>query len=583
MLIFSKLKSLVTPSTNLFSDETQAEGIHFIYQNLPKLSLSMAFLPLVITILLWGDIDNIILFPWLIYTLSIGVARLWLTKRYFKASPTPTESFRWGRYITYTSFASGLSYALSIMLFLPASSPTIQLFLFVFIFGIVNGSAFVSSHWVESFYVFMLTTLVPTAIYLFSLGEPAYTAIAYLCLINIAISYTIGSKTNQTVLSSIQLRFENAELIQKLITSTKQAEEANRRKTRFLASASHDLRQPVHALGLFSEALSSERLSPKGINSLGFLKQSISSLSGLLESLLDMSKLDAGITIPSFSTIDLQQLIQQLANDFKGEYDSKNLHFRTRCQLVWVHSDCILLENILRNLLSNAVRYTDHGGILFACRKRKNEVWVEIWDTGIGISKKEQKNIFDEFYQINNYERDQKQGLGLGLAIVKKQAQLLGHEISLVSRKGKGSRFRIKLKRAVPVLLSPTEKPPILTQLTGRIILIIDDDEVILKGMKITLEEWGCRVITTTSLDKASLICDHTKPDIIISDFRLRDHLNGIEVVNHLRKQLKHQTPALLITGDTAPDRLQQAQKSDLILLHKPVQPVKLRAALNLL
>ena len=231
--MFSFLKSLFVTRSDEFSLETHAEGIHFIYQNLPKLSLSMAFLPILMTILLWGEVDNILLFPWLLYTLSIGVARYWITKRYLQASPTPKESFRWGRYTTYTSLASGISYGLSAVLFLTASSPSIQIFLFVFIFGIVNGSAFVSSHWLESFYVFMLSTLGITATYLFLLGDPAYTAIAVLCLIDILLSFVIGKKTNRTVLSSIQLRFENAELVKKLIVSAKEAEDATNEKHGF--------------------------------------------------------------------------------------------------------------------------------------------------------------------------------------------------------------------------------------------------------------------------------------------------------------------------------------------------------------
>lgn len=581
--MFSHLKNLFDTRSDEFSIETHAEGIHFIYQNFPKLAISMAFLPIVMAVLLWGEVDNIILFPWMLYALSIGVARYWLAKRYFQAKPSPQESFRWGKYITLTSLASGLSYGLSAILFLTISPPTVQLFLFVFIFGIVNGSAFVSSHWLISFYVFMLSTLSITALYLFSLNDPAYAAIAVLCLIDILICFVIGKRSSHSVLSSIQLRFENAELIQQLTVSTKKAEDANQRKTRFLAAASHDLRQPVHALGLFSEALSTEVLSPTGRNTLSFLKQSISSLSELLNSLLDISRLDAGVIAPSFNAVDLSKLMPQLSHDFKLECESKGLKWRMHCQPAWVLTDGALLENILRNLLSNALRYTDNGGILFNCKQRKDEVWIEIWDTGIGIAESEIEQVFDEFYQINNPERDRQQGLGLGLAIVHKQAQLLNHDLSVCSRINKGSRFRLKLKKTAPST-SVEDSPVIVTnRFAQQHILIIDDDESILVGMKLTLEAWGCIVSTASNLEEAIDICTDTIPDVIIADFRLRDNINGIDVVQQLRMQLNSHIPALLVTGDTAPDRLQQAQQSDLILLHKPVQPAKLRAALNLL
>jgi CheY-like chemotaxis protein/anti-sigma regulatory factor (Ser/Thr protein kinase) len=265
------------------------------------------------------------------------------------------------------------------------------------------------------------------------------------------------------------------------------------------------------------------------------------------------------------------------------ECESKGLKWRMNCQPAWARTDSALLENILRNLLSNALRYTDKGGILFSCRQRKSEIWIEIWDSGIGIPDSEYGLIFDEFYQINNPERDRQQGLGLGLAIVQKQAQLLGHELSLVSSVGKGTRFRLKLKSTPSSSLSVQDRAVISKQLTDRRILIVDDDESILIGMKMTLEAWGCLVDIAEDLNEATLLCNQSIPDIIIADFRLRDHVTGIEVVDNLRTHLKQKIPALLITGDTAPNRLQQAQRSDLILLHKPVQPAKLRAALNVL
>jgi len=275
--------------------------------------------------------------------------------------------------------------------------------------------------------------------------------------------------------------------------------------------------------------------------------------------------------------------MQHLSHNAEVECQSKGLKWHSRYQQVWVYSDNILLENILRNLLSNAIRYTDKGGVLFSCRQRSNQVWIEIWDTGIGISETEQEQVFDEFYQINNAERDRQQGLGLGLAIVQKQAQLLDHELSLISHIGKGSRFRLKLKLATQFSLTQTDQSAVFEQLSNQKILVIDDDNAILEGMKMTLENWGYHVFIALDLDEAISNCRQTIPDVIISDFRLRANMNGIDVVQQIRKQFNKNIPAFLITGDTAPDRLRQAQQSDLILLHKPVQPAKLRATLNLL
>lgn len=363
------------------------------------------------------------------------------------------------------------------------------------------------------------------------------------------------------------------------------AEDANTRKTRFLASASHDLRQPVHALELFSEALEDETLSSRGRVTLSYMKDCITSLNDLLTSLLDISRLDAGIVNPVYDHIDVFQLIQQLANNTQGQAKNKGLTIRTKGQSLWVNSDVCLLKNTLRNLLSNALKYTNKGGVLISCRARKNEVWVEVWDTGIGISDKEMAYVFDEFYQINHAERDRTQGLGLGLSIVIREMNILEHTFSLHSRKNQGTLARIKLKRVTPIASQISSKEirnvNIVNRLVGKKILIIDDDEIILIATQNLVEKWNCEVATARNLKEATNICKQFIPDIIISDFRLKGYVTGIEVIEELRILLNTEVAAILITGDTSPDRLKQAQSSGLTLLHKPVQPAKLRAAIN--
>lgn len=584
--LISKLNQLLTGDSISFSDDTRAEGINFIYSNLRRISFSMAILPITASILLWGEVNNIILIAWLSWAIGIIVTRHWLAHHYFKRKRVTQNILSWGRYFTYTSFASGLFYGSTIIIFwIPDSLPT-QLFILVFIIGMANGATFITSHLLESYYAFLLPTLGITSLFLLLSPDTnsAYTAIAILTSANILIALIIGKKSNHYVLSSIQHRFENLELVEKLKKGTKDAEESNRRKTRFLASASHDLRQPIHALGLFSEALTSENLSPNGVNTLSFLKQSVTSLRELINSLLDISRLDAGIITPNFGAVNVSDLIEILKHDFEEECKAKNLKLYTQGSEAWVYSDSILLENILRNLINNAIRYTQKGSVVLSCKQQNNIVLIEVLDTGVGISESEQALIFDEFYQINNTSHAHQQGLGLGLAIVQSQAKLLKHKLSVHSRVGHGTCFRLRLKPADPSMYSSQRDNFVDSmQLMSFDILIIDDDEAILEGMKMTLEEWGCRITTASSLNEAITLCIHHKPDIIISDFHLRDQVTGLDVVKRLREQLDKTVPALLITGDTAPERLQEAQQNDLILLHKPVKPAKLRAAIKLL
>lgn len=383
----------------------------------------------------------------------------------------------------------------------------------------------------------------------------------------------------------LDAHFEHLELLKELELSNKETKDANVRKTRFLASASHDLRQPVHALELFSEALQDEPLSRKGKRTLAYLKESVASLNELLMSLLDISRLDAGIIKPSFEKIDISTVMNRLSNNIKTEVENKGLKLRIRSHSVWVLSDATLLENTLRNLLVNAIKYTDNGGILFACRQRKGEIWIDIWDSGKGIPEQDMRYILDEFYQVSNAQRDRKQGLGLGLSIVSREVNILGHLFSIYSREGRGTLARVKLKtiaKSQGIEAENLGASVIKDRLEGNKILIIDDDESILIATKIVLEKWGCNIKTATNFDDATVLCRDFIPDIIISDFRLREEVTGIDVIKKIREQLGAEVPAILITGDTAPDRLRQAQESGLVLLHKPVHPAKLRVAINM-
>ena len=365
-----------------------------------------------------------------------------------------------------------------------------------------------------------------------------------------------------------------------------QLEAANLAKSRFLAAASHDLRQPLHALNLFVAQLRTETDPAERSRVTAQIDAAVTAMNDLFNALLDISKLDAGVLAPDVTAFPLAHLLQRIERTFAPAAREKGLRLRILPSKAWVSSDSILLERILLNLVSNAIRYTDRGGVLVGCRRRGREVRIEVWDSGIGIPADQRENIFGEFYQLAASERDRRGGLGLGLAIVDRLCRLLDHRLELTSTLGKGSRFAVSL----PMAAAPRESVEHATgpraipdPVSGSLIVVIDDDALALDAMRGLLRRWGCFVVTAESESAAlaSLADDDRRPDLIISDYRLADGHTGIEAIQRLRSALRAPIPAFLITGDIAPERLGEASANGLHLLHKPVGPMALRAMLN--
>jgi two-component system, sensor histidine kinase len=247
-----------------------------------------------------------------------------------------------------------------------------------------------------------------------------------------------------------------------------------------------------------------------------------------------------------------------------------------------VRSDAILLERILLNLVSNAVRYTAHGGVLVGCRRRGGMLRVEVWDTGPGIPQDQHKNIFGEFYQLARPAGDRHGGLGLGLAIVDRLCGLLDHPIELTSSAGKGSRFAVVVPMVTAQAKAAAPTPAVTTDVArGKLVVVIDDDSLVRDGMRGLLAGWGCAVVTAESDSAALAELAAQKPDLIISDYRLAGRETGIQAIERLRAAFRAPIPAFLISGDTTPERLREARAGGYHLLHKPVPPMTLRAMIS--
>ena len=362
------------------------------------------------------------------------------------------------------------------------------------------------------------------------------------------------------------------------------AEDANRAKSRFLAAASHDLRQPTHALGMFVARLGQLEHNTETSHLIERLDTSVQAMRDLLDALLDISRLDAGAVPVHLQAFALSDVFDQLKAELALLAAEKGLSLRVRPCNVWVLSDPVQLHRILLNLLSNALRYTSVGAVLLACRVKQGgrSASIEVWDTGIGIAPEHQKAIFKEFYQVGNVERDRSKGLGLGLNLVQRTAALLQHKLQMWSQPGVGSRFSVEVPLApigaVIERRSPERAQP-LVDLANLVVLVIEDDALVRESLVGLIAAWRAVVVAAEGLSGAlSYLEAGLVPDLIISDYRLRDGENGIAALQQLRKRAGRAVPACLISGDTDPALLLAVRQAGLTLLHKPVRPAKLRS-----
>jgi PAS domain S-box-containing protein len=366
-----------------------------------------------------------------------------------------------------------------------------------------------------------------------------------------------------------------------LMLAKLEADSANLAKSKFLASASHDLRQPVQSLTLLLSAIERHvKDKPKAAHMVSMANASMASLNGMLTGILDISRLDAGVITPEIASVDIGDLIGRLAREYAPRAAEVGLVLRHVPRVVLARTDVALLERILRNLIENALRYTAKGGVLIGARPRGGNVRIDVIDTGIGIPAHQQKEIFEEFRQLNNPARDSNKGLGLGLAIVSRLARLIGAEIEVDSRVDHGARFSLllPLENFAP---APVRVAPAVEDAGGRI-LIIEDNAGIRQAYEIMLGDWGYETLSAASgeeaLDRAAQ--EKWRFDAIIADHRLGAGLTGSDAATEIARRAGRSFPTMLVTGDTGKERLAEVASSGFALLHKPVDADDLRRTL---
>lgn len=392
------------------------------------------------------------------------------------------------------------------------------------------------------------------------------------------------------ILTDLTVHKQREERVRELAALAAQKSEAERvshAKSRFMAAVSHDLRQPMHALGLFIDDLKGAKLPEHVYPVLDHMESALHSTQSLLDSILIMSRLETGMIAPNFMAFPLEPLLARLRAAFGPAARQKKLRFIVASSPVTVHSDPALLERVMANLVSNALRYTDTGGVIVACRPAGRDVRLEVWDSGIGIPAEHQEAVFREFYRIERSE-DDRGGLGLGLAIVRSCTQLLGCPVQLRSVPGRGSRFSLRVAlseaRQEPSLSAEVRAPDDSAgaRFDGLRVLLIDDDAWILEGTRKLLERWGCHVLSALSGPQADALLEHESvvPDLVISDLRLDAGELGTEIVARIRRRYRPGLPAVLVSGDTSLQTARFVRQHGLPLLYKPVAPARLRAVI---
>jgi two-component system, sensor histidine kinase len=397
-----------------------------------------------------------------------------------------------------------------------------------------------------------------------------------------ALAWRLHSVQKQAAIAQAQ----NDALLTQLREQVALAQKAHEEKTRFLASASHDLRQPMHALGLFAASLEKNLRDTPHHPMVTSMSRAVDALEQSFSSMLDLSKLDAGVVPCNPQTFPIRDVFRRLHLHLAGVAEEKGLQLRFKPGRKLVTSDPELLERALSNLIQNAIRYSRAGGVTVVARQRAAHTSIEVWDTGVGMAASELPRIFEEFYQVGNTGRDRSQGLGMGLAIVTRLVELLGHKLEVQSRVGRGTVFRLLLKTTAleemseVVVAADTIPSPLETD---RTVLVIDDEAPVRESMASLLGSWGMEVITASDIQSArqAVLRHNGLIDILVCDLRLSHGEDGLDAIAQVRQTYGAPLPAILVTGDTSPEQVKRAHDSGCPVLFKPVRTRELYAALR--
>ncbi|RQS48062.1 hybrid sensor histidine kinase/response regulator [Burkholderia sp. Bp8986] len=582
-------------------DQIAAEQVRIVYDSVTPYVAGGTLLAVAATLSIdrLGHPDPVSGPAWTIYIAACSAGQVLLSRLYHR-SPTSVSNWRhWALWLSAFSTAAGMGWGWASIHLAMGADFGIASLVVIATFSIVAGAIPVFSAYLPAFIAFLLPATVPYVGAAIVSPHAIQRETAPMMLLIACVVGYLGLLANRAATQNIRLRFRAERYAGDLQTQNERverlavdldcqrriADQANLAKSQFLAAASHDLRQSAHALNLLIGALRSIPMPPEGRRLVERIERSSDALSRLFGALLDLSRLDAGSVEAQCRPFAIDTVLEYVCNDCLLDAQAKGITLsRVPCRAV-VHSDPLLVERIVRNLVSNAVRYTDRGKVVVGCRRRGTHLAVQVWDTGCGIPDHLQKLVFREYYQVGNAERDHEKGFGLGLAIVRRLADLLECRLAVRSTPGRGSCFEVAMALAVGTP-APLDTPIVshgdVPGSTG-LVVVIDGNRTTRTGLAELLATWGYDTIAARSgkeaLDRLSA-CPR-RPDLLICDYLPPRGENGIVVIERLREALDTAVPALLISGDTTDEQLAASHTHGLVLLHRPLPNGKLRAAVG--
>jgi signal transduction histidine kinase/CheY-like chemotaxis protein len=552
----------------------------------------------VVGVLFWASTATPVMLAWLAgFALMLGV-RLIATRRFARARPqTSADWLGWRRQMNLGTLAAGALWGVTGWIFYARGNDIQQIGLIVIVYTFCTAALPVLAIQPRMYLAFAALCMGPLIVRIASGADVYSYQLAGELLLIITITTVLARTYRQSLQRAIELKLQADGLLSQLRVEKQaadaaraQAEIANRAKTQFFAAASHDLRQPLHAMGLFAEALRQRANDPEVTQLVGSINESVDALEGLFSELLDITRIDAGGVDVNPVPFEFGELLRKLRLHFEPTAFEKGLALRLRGGARVIHADPLLVERILRNLVANAIRYTDDGSVLVACRPLGGDrVRVQVWDSGRGIAEDQRSRIFEEFYQVpetTTRAAGERKGLGLGLATVQRLARLMNAPLTLRSVPGRGSVFTLELPAGRLPRTRPSPPPgkgPLALTLEGRLIVVVEDEPAVRAGLEVLLRGWGAELAGFDSAGAAqawagSADSNAARPDLLIVDYRLEGGRNGIDVITALRRRFGADVPAIVVTGSTMSGLEKEAHDNDFHLLVKPVLPGKLRA-----
>ena len=524
---------------------------------------------------------------WAVLVHATQAFRLVGNRRYLKTPMSGRDPERTARWYCNTLTFNGIAWGAAPWFFFPAGNLPLTSLMMLVLLGMSSGGVAALAPYRPALFRFIVPVLAGLASALLWQRDLMHLYLAILTLGYLFVNLKFGLQQNNLLTAAMRGRYEKEDLAQRLSEQVRVVERASLERTRFFASASHDLRQPLHSLGLFGSAILARLASTPDAPLARNMMHCVDALETSFSSMLDLSKLDAGVVEVKAEPVALADIFRRLQVNLGQQAEAQGLGLRFKPGSKWVYADAALLERMLGNLVHNALKFTQTGGVVVLARTRGQNLSVEVWDSGRGIEEKDVPRIFEEFYQVGNLERDRSKGLGMGLAIVSRIARLMNVQVLVHSRPGRGTVFRLLLPRAA----AQTDKPPLETgegnkatsPLARLRVLVVDDEETVRSSTAAALRLYGLRIEVADGLTQAREIAamPGQRLDALITDFRLRDEEDGIQLAAELRAMLGWKLPVLLVTGDTAPERVRQAQQSGLRVLYKPVKAHDLVDALG--